>query len=96
MAAPHVSGVAALVWSANPDLEHEDVRRILIETALEIGERDQVGAGLVQALDAVHYAIEEYEPDAGDWSLDSFVSPDCDLPGDFYLDGATERPNGRE
>jgi serine protease len=33
MAAPHVSGLAALLFSANPDLTHEQVRQILRDTA---------------------------------------------------------------
>ncbi|BCR04430.1 hypothetical protein DESUT3_14990 [Desulfuromonas versatilis] len=38
MAAPHVAGVAALVWSANPSLTNDQVADILIKTA-----DDQVG-----------------------------------------------------
>ncbi len=33
MATPHVSGVVALMLSANPDLSHEQVRQIITETA---------------------------------------------------------------
>ncbi len=33
MAAPHVSGVAAMVWSANPDLSGSDVKGIIVNTA---------------------------------------------------------------
>jgi serine protease len=33
MAAPHVSGLAALMFSTNPDLTHDDVRQILRDTA---------------------------------------------------------------
>ncbi len=35
MAAPIVSGAAALVWSINPELEAQDVKKILLETAKE-------------------------------------------------------------
>jgi serine protease len=52
MAAPHVSGVAALVWSARPTLKASEVRSLLEETAKDLGEqgRDpQSGHGLVQA-----------------------------------------------
>ena len=33
MAAPHVSGVAALIWSKRPDLSYQDVRRLLLSSA---------------------------------------------------------------
>ena len=56
MATPHVSGVAALVWSANPMLTNQQVRDILASTAEDLGSagRDNdFGWGLVQAFDAV-------------------------------------------
>jgi subtilisin family serine protease len=34
--APHVSGAAALVWSANPDFTAEQVKNYLIENALDV------------------------------------------------------------
>jgi serine protease len=37
MAAPHVSGVAALVWSAIPDATNNEVRDALIKTAQDLG-----------------------------------------------------------
>ena len=33
MAAPHVSGVAAVMWSVNPNLTGADIKRIIVETA---------------------------------------------------------------
>ncbi len=33
MAAPHVTGVAALVWSANPDLTGPEVRNVIMDSA---------------------------------------------------------------
>ncbi len=36
MATPHAAGVVALMLEANPDLTHEQVRRILIDTATEL------------------------------------------------------------
>jgi len=56
MATPHVAGVAALIWSANPDWTNVDIREALISTALDLGDpgRDvHYGYGLVQALDAL-------------------------------------------
>lgn len=49
MATPHVSGVAALVFDANPGIEPDDVRDILKETAENIGSRQSFGAGMVRA-----------------------------------------------
>lgn len=42
-AAPHVTGVVALMFQRNPTLTYRDVRRILMDTA----RRDQIPAGLV-------------------------------------------------
>ncbi len=52
MATPHVSGVAALVWSARPSLTAAQVRDILEKSARDLGVagRDDIyGHGLVQA-----------------------------------------------
>jgi subtilisin family serine protease len=56
MATPHVSGVAALVWSARPTLNAEQVRTLLQNSALDLGTkgRDNIhGYGLVQAKKAL-------------------------------------------
>jgi serine protease len=56
MATPHVSGVAALVWSCNPGLTNVQVRSLLDSTAKDEGAagRDtSFGFGLVQAKAAV-------------------------------------------
>jgi subtilisin family serine protease len=52
MATPHVSGVAALIWSANPSWTNVQIRAALNATALDLGDpgRDiHFGYGLVQA-----------------------------------------------
>ena len=69
MATPHVSAVAALVWSVNKDLTNADVRRILESTAKNLtdgktpegadGKDIVFGYGLVQARAAVEKAILE-------------------------------------
>ncbi|WP_223065887.1 S8 family serine peptidase [Paenibacillus caui] len=59
MATPHVSAVAALAWSANPQLTNEQIRNILQSTAVDLGTagRDSsFGFGLVQADAAVQKA----------------------------------------
>ena len=59
MAAPHVAGVAALVWAANPKLTAAQVRKILCDTADDLGPsgRDEkFGYGRVDAYRAVKAA----------------------------------------
>lgn len=52
MATPHVSGVAAIVWSNNPSCTATEVRNALKSTAIDLGTAgrdDKTGFGLVQA-----------------------------------------------
>ncbi len=61
VAAPHVAGVAALVWSHFPYLNATDVRYALEDTAEDIGSKgkdDYFGYGLVNALEAYNYLKE--------------------------------------
>ena len=56
MATPHVSGVAALVWSANPSWTNSQIRAALNVTARDLGASGydtSFGWGLVQAQDAL-------------------------------------------
>ncbi len=56
VAAAHVSGVAALVLARAPGLKPDDVRRILIQTAIAVGGQrrsNDYGVGLVDPLRAV-------------------------------------------
>jgi len=58
MATPHVSGVAALIWSAYPTKTNAQVRAALESTAQDLGDagRDNsFGNGLVQAKAALDY-----------------------------------------
>jgi serine protease len=58
MATPHVSGVAALVWSYDPTLTNAQIRQALQNSAKDLGAagRDrQTGFGLVQAQAALDY-----------------------------------------
>ncbi len=58
MATPHVSAVAALLWSWNPELTNDQIRTALQATAMDLGDpgRDvHYGFGLVQAYDAWVY-----------------------------------------
>lgn len=58
MATPHVSGVAALIWSWKPSLTNVQIREALQATAMDLGDpgRDiYYGYGLVQSYDAWTY-----------------------------------------
>ncbi len=58
MATPHVSAVAALIWSWNPSLTNVQIREAMTATALDLGDPDRdiyYGYGLVQAYDAWVY-----------------------------------------
>ena len=55
MATPHVSGVAALIWSANPAWTNVQIREALKASAKDLGDPGYdvyYGYGLVQAYDA--------------------------------------------
>jgi len=55
MATPHVSGAAAVIWSANPSATNQQVRDAINSTALDLGAagRDNYyGNGLVQTFNA--------------------------------------------
>ncbi len=60
MATPHVSGVAALLWSANPDWTNAQIREAMVMTAMDLGTEGwdpYYGYGLVQAYDALQYLL---------------------------------------
>ncbi|MBN2322740.1 MAG: S8 family serine peptidase [Spirochaetes bacterium] len=62
MAAPHVSGVCALILAADGDLGPSDVRNILSSTAIDLGQPGTdiyYGHGLVNAYAAVKSALGE-------------------------------------
>src|SRR5690606_22163331 len=63
-AAAHVSGIAALLLQIDPDLTPEDVRRVLTETAQDLGPKgrdDTFGAGRVSALAALQAVVKSRE-----------------------------------
>jgi len=63
MACPHVSGVAALVWAADPTLTNVEVRGILQTTAQDLGlSAEHQGYGLARADAAVDMAISTEPP----------------------------------
>ncbi len=69
MATPHVSGLAALIWSVNPNLTPDEVESIIESTAVDLGEPgrdDEFGHGRIDVTAAVmtttHYL--QVEPDS--------------------------------
>jgi serine protease len=53
MAAPHVSGIAALLFARNPAATASQVRQAMETTALNLGSANEYGNGLVQAASAL-------------------------------------------
>jgi serine protease len=67
MATPHVSGVAALLWSANSGWTNVQIREAMANTAMDLGDEGwdaHYGYGLVQAYDALQY-LEDLKPGKG-------------------------------
>lgn len=69
MAAPHVAGLAALVWSVAPCLTNTQVRRIIEDTCDDVDGRNpgfvgQLGRGSINAFRAIQLAqfIAAYVP----------------------------------
>ena len=59
-AAPHVTGVASLIWSVNPALSAFDVRHIISQTAYDVGRPgydQEHGYGLINAEAALRRAL---------------------------------------
>ena len=76
---PNASGVAALVWSENTDLEGGEVREILTQSAMDLGTygRDETyGHGLLNAEAAVRrsHALEENYELASFYANDQFLA----------------------
>lgn len=65
MSTPHVSGVAALVWNAAPDLTALELRQLLRDSARDIGPPgcdEYFGVGLVDAKAALDAALAGQRP----------------------------------
>ncbi len=90
MAAPHVAGVAALVWSVAPELTNQEVWDLLREKAECLGyDSDKQGSGLVNAAVVVEgfdpYQEENGEkdpeyPEEGELSIIKFEVKDTSNP----------------
>jgi subtilisin family serine protease len=68
MAGPHIAGVVGLMRSANPDIDVQSIKVIMMETATDLGsagEDNTYGWGIVNAYDAVLAAMTGYGEVAG-------------------------------
>ena len=66
--APFVSGLAALILSVNPNLNHDQIESLIRDNALDLGEPGHdnfYGAGRIDAFNTVH-AVEPPSPPPGD------------------------------
>ncbi len=88
-AAPHVAGLAALIWSVSPSLSNDQVEQIIEETAVDLGVpgRDDVfGYGRIDAYRALaraSYGASAAEPGMAApplQSADALVSPAPRVP----------------
>lgn len=64
MAAPHVAGVAALMWSKYPVLTNQDIRDRLAQTADDLGPDgfdEYYGYGKVNALNATKLVVQTFD-----------------------------------
>ena len=84
MATPHVSGVAALVWSLNPGKSAADIREALEASAQDLGSEgrdDYFGHGLVRADKAMEFlgggteeVIVNFDEASSEWVLPYYRS----------------------
>lgn len=75
-AAPYAAAIAALVQQSNPSLTPQEVYDILAETATDIGapgDDNVTGAGLINALDAVSFALSNNPPNIMELSVTSEI-----------------------
>lgn len=57
MAAPHVTGIASVLWQKNKNVPADFIEKLICGSAKEAGERNQYGAGIVD----LEYALDNYE-----------------------------------
>ena len=63
MASPHVAGVAAVLWAADPTLSNADIRQVLTGTALDLElPQTHQGYGLVQLNAGLDLILSNLEP----------------------------------
>lgn len=84
MAGPHVSGVVALMRQADPNIEVNTIKQILMDTAVDLGstgEDNDYGWGIIDAYEAVEACMHGFGSLSGQVSNNSY--------GGLPLAGAT-------
>ena len=95
-ATPHVSAVAALLFSHNPDLSNEDVRQILRSTAVDLGPAgpdDEYGYGRIDAYAALLGQVLPNQPPVITGLPDQVLDEDTVLENAFNLDDYASDPD---
>ncbi len=97
MAGPHVAGVVALMRSANPDIDVQTIKQILVDTATDLGdagEEDTYGHGLVNAYEAVLAALGGFGAVEGTVRDSVTAQPLADVVVDVVDDPRETTTNG--
>ncbi len=99
MSTPHVSGVAALVWSHVGDLTNQQLRDLLHDNAKDLGEPgwdEEFGHGLVDAKATLDAADDPGEPPAQETvffeDFDDGSAPGWTLDGLWHVTDSCETP----
>lgn len=94
MAAPHVTGLAALIRAAKPTLNRAEVKVILQNNAQDLGQAgkdDQFGYGLIDAQKSLDSIVTTSPAPSTSPSVSPSISPSsCDTQksnGDYNCDG---------
>lgn len=95
MAAPHVTGLAALIRAAKPSLNRAEVQAILQNTARDLGQTgrdDQFGYGLIDAQKALDSVATDIPSPSPSISVQPSTPPSsCEnqkIAGDYNCDGS--------
>ncbi len=89
MATPYVSGVAALMLEANPDLTSAEIKQIIEDTAhdrLTPGKDVAYGHGLIDAMSAVNRALDRVEGEYTPNEFPSYFVGTDSVPDSGYTD----------
>ncbi len=85
MACPFMTGVAALRMSAKPEESNEEVREILQETAIDLGDEYYYGHGLVNAYKAAGGEVPTFPQNLTSDIVDSGINLSWEEPWDEGL-----------
>jgi hypothetical protein len=102
MASPHVNGVVALMYQANPNLTVTEVKQIIFDTAFDLGangEDNNYGWGMIDAFEAVQIALsmnDRFPADAFEVTRGALASggvEDLTNGDDSYVQVSARRPD---